>query len=57
VVFYTAHYFGREARALALSSGVFDVLSKPVELEEMLKVVDRALSGDVKETSPDALPL
>ena len=49
VVFYTAHYGEREARALALSSGVSDVLTKPVEPEEVLKVVDRVLSGDVKE--------
>lgn len=57
VVFYTAHYGEREARALALSSGVSDVLTKPVEPEEVLKIVDRALSGDVKELASDALPL
>jgi len=57
VVFYTAHYGEREARALALSSGVSDVLRKPVEPEEVLKVVDRVLSGDVKEPSRDAPPL
>ena len=57
VVFYTAHYGEQEARALALSSGVSDVLRKPVEPEEVLKVVDRVLSGDVKEPSRDAPPL
>src|SRR6185295_11825793 len=57
VVFYTAHYGEREARALALSSGVSDVLTKPVDPEEVLKVVDRALSGDGKETPRDAPPL
>ena len=57
VVFYTAHYGEREARALALSSGVSDVLTKPVESEDVLKIVDRALSGGVKEMAPDALPL
>jgi len=57
VVFYTAHYGEREARALALSSGVSDILRKPVEPEEVLKVVDRVLSGDVKEPSRDAPPL
>ncbi|HST06802.1 MAG TPA: PAS domain S-box protein, partial [Gemmatimonadaceae bacterium] len=57
VVFYTAHYGEREARALALSSGVSDVLTKPIEPEDVLKVVDRVLSGDVKESPPDASPL
>ena len=57
VVFYTAHYGEREARALALSSGVSDVLTKPVEPEEVLKIVDRALSGDITEMAPDAPPL
>ena len=44
VVFYTAHYGEREARALALSSGVSDVLTKPAESAEVLKIVGRALS-------------
>ena len=57
VVFYTAHYGEREARTLALSTGVSDVLTKPVEPEEVLKVVDRVLSDDVKKTSRDAPPL
>src|SRR5579862_7389061 len=46
VVFYTAHYGEREARALAFSSGVADVLTKPVEPEDVLRVVDRVLSGE-----------
>ena len=37
VVFYTAHYGEREARALALSSGVSYVLTKPAESAEVLK--------------------
>ena len=45
VVFYTAHYGEREARALALSSGVSDVLTKPAESAEVLKIVGRVLSG------------
>lgn len=57
VVFCTAHYGEREARALALSSGVSDVLTKPVEPEEALRIVDRVLSGDFKEISSGALPL
>ena len=45
VVFYTAHYGEREARALALSIGVSDVLTKPAESAEVLKVVGRLLTG------------
>ena len=45
VVFYTAHYGEREARALALASGVSYVLTKPVEFGEVLKIVALALSG------------
>jgi PAS domain S-box-containing protein len=54
VIFCTAHYGEREARALALSSGVSDILTKPVEPGEVLKIVDRALSGDIREMTPEA---
>ena len=58
VVFYTAHYGEREARALALSSGVSDVLTKPAESAEVLKIVGRVLSGEsATATPPDASPL
>jgi two-component system cell cycle sensor histidine kinase/response regulator CckA len=58
VVFYTAHYGEREARALALSSGVSDVLAKPAGSAEVLKVVGRLLSGESKtETPPEGAPL
>ena len=58
VVFYTAHYGEREARALALSSGVSYVLTKPAESEEVLKIVGRVLSGESETaTPPDASPL
>lgn len=46
VVFWTAHYGEREARALALSGGVFDVLSKPADGKALLTIVERALSSD-----------
>src|SRR6185436_21192410 len=46
VVFYTAHYGEREARALALSSGVSDVLTKPAESTEVLRIVGRVLGGE-----------
>src|ERR1700730_16875253 len=46
VLLYTAHYGAREARAFAVSSGVFDVLTKPAESAAVLKIVGRALSGE-----------
>jgi CheY-like chemotaxis protein/PAS domain-containing protein len=46
VVFYTAHYGEREARGLALSFGAGDVLTKPAEPGEVLKIVARVLSGE-----------
>ena len=58
VVFYTAHYGEGEARALALEGGVADVLTKPVESAEVLRVVDRVLSGASQTDSPsDTAPL
>jgi PAS domain S-box-containing protein len=58
VVFYTAHYGEREARVLALSSGVSYVLTKPAESNEVLTIVDRVLSGKPPTgTPPDTAPL
>jgi PAS domain S-box-containing protein len=45
VVFYTAHYGEREARALALVSGASYVLTKPTQSDDVVKLVNRALSG------------
>jgi PAS domain S-box-containing protein len=58
VVFYTAHYGEREARALALSSGVAYVITKPVESHEVLTIVGRVLLGE-SETGmpPEVAPL
>ena len=57
VLFYTAPYGEREARALALSSGVPYVLTKPAEPQEVLKIVGRVLSGESEpELPPDASP-
>jgi two-component system, cell cycle sensor histidine kinase and response regulator CckA len=58
VIFYTAHYGGREARALAQAGGVSYVLNKPAESQAVLTIVGRALSA--KSTGPgpsDAAPL
>jgi PAS domain S-box-containing protein len=58
VVFYTAHYGEREARALALSIGVSRVITKPAESHEVLMIVDRVLSGESQTgMPPDAAPL
>lgn len=57
VVFHTAHYGAREARELALSSGVSYVLTKPAEAAGVLRIVDRVLSGELMtEMRPDASP-
>jgi CheY-like chemotaxis protein len=57
VMFYTAHYGEREAKALALSSGVSCVLVKPVEHQQVLDSVARALSGmSHGGRSPEAVP-
>src|SRR5258708_24939555 len=48
VVFCSAHYGERDAKELGLSSGVSHVLAKPFESEEVLRVVERALSGTSK---------
>ena len=45
VLFYTAPYGEREARALARSSGVSYVLTKPAKPEEVLKIVGCVLSS------------
>jgi PAS domain S-box-containing protein len=45
VVFYTAYYGEREARALALAGGVSDVLTKPADPVLVLMTVGRVLSG------------
>src|SRR5215210_2924443 len=41
VVFYTAHYGESEARALARSSGVSYVLTKPADPDEVLQIVSQ----------------
>ena len=48
VIFYTAHYGEREARTLALSSGVAWVLTKPIDPEEAMNIVGRVLAGETE---------
>lgn len=45
VIFYTAHYHEREARALAQSCGVARVLIKPCPVADILRAVERSLAG------------
>jgi signal transduction histidine kinase/CheY-like chemotaxis protein len=45
VIFYTATFLEREARNLAASCGVSQVLTKPCEPEEILRVLEQALGG------------
>ncbi len=45
VIFYTAHYEQNEARDLAAECGVSEVIRKPVDPSDMLRVVDRVLSS------------
>jgi len=54
VIFYTAHYHEREARALAASCGVARVLIKPCAVTEILAAVEGSLSG-VPETAVASL--
>ncbi len=54
VLFYTAPYGEREARAFARSSGLPYVLTKPGQPEEVLKIVSRVLAGESESaTAPD----
>lgn len=45
VIFYTAHYHEREARALAQSCGVARVLIKPCPVADILGAVEHSLTG------------
>lgn len=52
VIFWTAHYLEREARALAQQSGALDILVKPSDPEDVLRITDAALG----RASPPAPP-
>ncbi|MDI1260770.1 ATP-binding protein [Aquabacterium sp.] len=55
VVFYTATFMEREARSLAHACGVSNVLIKPCEPQEILRVVEHALAhASSPEMQPDA---
>jgi PAS domain S-box-containing protein len=46
VIFHTAHYLDREARALARASGVSHIVYKPTEPQALLLAVDAALGRE-----------
>jgi signal transduction histidine kinase/DNA-binding response OmpR family regulator len=56
VVFHTAHYGQREARALALTQGVTYILTKPAGADDVLKIVHRVLSGESDATASEVAP-
>src|SRR2546425_5876139 len=59
VIFYTATYHEREARALAKQCGVVDILTKPSDPEAILATVDAVLSRRSRPAvvqSPDIEP-
>ncbi len=59
VIFYTATYHEREARALAERCGVRDIITKPSEPEVILAKVDAVLgrvSPGADTAAPDAVP-
>ncbi|HZZ91198.1 MAG TPA: PAS domain S-box protein [Usitatibacter sp.] len=51
VLFYTAYYHEREARALARACGVSRVLLKPAEPEEFLAAIDAVFRGGEETAS------
>ena len=57
VLFYTAPYGEREARAHALAQGVAYIMTKPAEAEEVLKIVGAVLSGETPAVPPIDAPV
>lgn len=56
VIFYTATFMEREARSLAHACGVSNVLIKPCEPQEILRIVEHALAqASSPEMQPDEL--
>jgi signal transduction histidine kinase len=56
VVFYTASYIEAESRKLAKACGVHHILVKPVQSEEVLKVVEEALAMPSRASGPLSTP-
>src|SRR5258706_2727343 len=52
VIFWTAHYHEREAKALALAVGVSQVLSKPSSPQDILRVVAEAFGAETATPPP-----
>ena len=57
VIFYSAVYIEAEVRALAKGCGVSQIISKPAEPEEILRLVEQTLASDIPITSaPPSTP-
>ena len=52
VVFWTAFFGDRETRAFARSTGVSDVLAKPADPQDVLRLVSRMLAGQPHTDTP-----
>ncbi len=57
IVFYSSGYSRREAHALAESAGVSSILMKPASADDVLAVVNRALSRDPDGAAPTSAAL
>ena len=56
VVFYTANYLEKEARKLANDCGVFHIIVKPAEPEEVYKVIDEVFAAAPTASLPKLGP-
>jgi signal transduction histidine kinase/CheY-like chemotaxis protein len=56
IVFWTAHYLERETRALAEQFGIAEIIRKPSEPGEILKVVEAALGPPARPLPADVRP-
>jgi len=52
VLLYTAPYGEREARAFALSGGVPYILTKPIDPDEVMRIVSRVLASGAEPPAP-----
>ncbi|HXG95179.1 MAG TPA: PAS domain S-box protein [Blastocatellia bacterium] len=52
VIFYTAHYLQDEARTFADTCGIKHILTKPAEPQEILSIIEEALSQPAAAIAP-----
>lgn len=56
VIFSSAHYLTAEAKALAATCGVWHILPKPIEPEDLIRLTEEVLAAG-RGAPPPALPL